>query len=129
MAEGFAAAVANSILSALFKAANYTAPTAAWMKLHTGAPGAAGTSNAAGETDRQQITVGGTPSGGAATSTTDLTWTAVSASEDYTHFTVWDASTAGVFQCSGTVTANPVVSGDTFTIAAGDFDASIPIAS
>jgi hypothetical protein len=129
MAEGFAAAVANSILSAIFKATNYTAPTAAWMKLHVGAPGSAGTSNAATETTRKQITVGGTPSGGAATSTTDLTWTAVAGSEDYTHFSVHDASTAGNFTCSGTVTANPVVAGDTFTIAAGDFDASIPIAS
>jgi hypothetical protein len=129
MAEGFAAAVANSILAALLKGTNYTAPTAAWLKLHVGAPGASAASNAAAETTRKQITSSGTPTGGTATSSADLTWTAVAGSEDYTHFSVWDASTVGNFQFSGTITANPVVSGDTFTIAAGDFDVAIPIAS
>lgn len=129
MAEGFAAASGNAILNALLRATNWTAPVACWLKLHVGAPGAAGTSNAATETTRKQVSTAGAASGGANTSNADMTWTAVAGSEDYTHFSAWDASTAGAFTFSGTVTANPVVAGDTFTIAAGDFDASVPIAS
>jgi len=53
MATGFAAAVAASILNGLCRATNWTAPTEFWVKLHTGDPGAAGTSNAAGETTRK----------------------------------------------------------------------------
>lgn len=129
MAEGFAVGVANQILNTIFRAAAWTAPAAAWLKLHVAAPGAAGTTAPATETTRKQITTGVAAAGGASTSSVDMVWTAVAGTEDYTHFTVWDASTGGVFQLSGTITANPVVIGDTFTIAAGDFDASIPVAS
>ena len=122
MAEGLSSTAANEALTTL--KANYT-----WVKLHTGAPGSAGTSNAAGETTRKQATWS-TPSGGSMTTvTTALTWTNVSTSEDYTHHTLWTASTAGTFGWSGSVTANAVVAGDTFTIAVGDLTSSFTLAS
>jgi len=122
MAEGLSVAAANAALTTL--AGTYT-----WVKLHTAAPGSAGTTAAATETTRKQADWT-TPSGGAMTTeTTALTWTSVAGSEDYTHFTVWDASTAGNFGFSGTVTANAVVAGDTFTIAIGDLDVSFSTAS
>jgi hypothetical protein len=52
----------------------------------------------------------------------DIVWTGVSGSEDYTYYSLWSASTAGTFHQSGTVTANAVTAGDTFTIPTGDLD-------
>lgn len=128
MATGLAAAVANAWLDALGNATNYTAPTAFWIKLHTGEPGSAGTSNAATETTRKQASFGAAASG-AISNDADLTWTNVAASEDYTHWSAWTASSGGSFLCSGTVTANAVTSTDTFTIPIGDLDMSLSVAS
>ena len=121
MAEGMGTAGANTALDALVAA--YT-----WVKLHVGAPGAAATSNAAVETTRKQATWRASASG-ATSQSNALTWTNVAGSEDYTHFSVWTASTAGTFGFSGTITANPVTAGDTFTIAIDDLDVSYTLAS
>lgn len=128
MATGLAAAVANGFLDAIGNAANYTAPTANWMKLHVGDPGSAGASNAAVETTRKQISFGAA-SGGAIASDAALTWTNVAGTEDFTHFSMHDAAAAGNFIGSGTVTANAVVAGDTFTVASGDVDLSLSTAA
>lgn len=124
MAEGLSTAVANGLLSGTLDVHDYT-----WFQLHTGAPGAAGTSNVATETTRKQITWG-TPSGGSmASATVDLVWTSIAGSQDATHCTVWDASTAGNFGMSGTITANAYTAGDTLTIPAGSVTASFTVAS
>lgn len=99
-----------------------------WVKLHIGSPGAAGTSNPAVETTRKQATWTAAASGAASNSNL-LQWTAVAASEDYTHFTAWTASTAGTFGFSGLVTTNAVTAGDTFQIAIGDLDVTLTLAS
>lgn len=129
MAEGLAPGVANAFLNALTRAADYTAPTAFWVKLHVGAPGSAGTANAATETTRKQGTFGSAASGGAISNTVALSWTSVAGTEDFTHFTAWDASTAGTFLFSGTVTANAVTAGDDFAVAIGDLDVGLVVAS
>ncbi len=121
MAEGFGSAGANTALDALVAA--YP-----WIKLHVGAPGAAGTSNAATETTRKQASWAAS-SGGATSNSGALTWTNVAGSEDYTHFTAWTASSAGTFGFSGTITANAVTAADTFTIAIGDLDVTLTLAS
>ncbi len=130
MAVGLAPATAASLLDALFNQTNYTAPTAIWIKLHVGDPGSAGTANAATETTRKDVTaVFAAASGGTVTSNVAVTWTAVAGTEDYTHYTIWTASTAGTFLWSGTITANSVTAGDTFTLASSDIDGSISVAS
>lgn len=121
MAEGFGSAGANTALDAVLAA--YP-----WIKLHTGAPGANGTANAATETTRKQATWT-SAAAGAASNSGALTWTNVAGSEDYTHFTAWTASTAGTFGFSGTITANAVTAADTFTIATGDLDVALTLAS
>lgn len=132
MALGLSAAVANDILDAIGNnSALTTIPiTTAYIKLHTGDPGASATSNAAGNTTRKSISFG-SPSGGAMTNDADITWSTgeVTTSEDYTHFSVWDASTAGNFIGSGTITANAVTAGDQFTIASGDLSLSLSTAA
>lgn len=130
MAVGFSSTQANAILNAYFNATNLTAPTAIWMQLHTGDPGASGTNNVAGNTTRKDVTaVFSAASGGAVTNDVAVTWTSVSTSEDYTHYGIFSASSAGTFYWSGTITANPVTAGDTFTLAIGDIDASISTAA
>lgn len=121
MATGFSAAEGNAIIDDI--AGQYP-----WMQLHTGSPGSAGTANVAGNTTRKQITFGAASAGAASNSGT-ITWTAVSTSEDYTHFTMWTASSGGSFGYSGTVTANAVTAGDDFQFAAGDIDISVTLAS
>jgi hypothetical protein len=102
--------------------------TYSWVQLHTGDPGANGTANVATETDRVQATWGSAASGTISNSA-QLQWTNVAGTEDFTHFTVWTASSAGTFGFSGTVTANAVTAGDTFTIPTGDLDVSLTPAS
>ena len=121
MAVGLSTAAANSLLDSL-------GSTYSWVKLHVGDPGAAATTNPAGNTTRIQATWG-SASAAVKSNTNALTWTGVSTSEDYTHFSVWTASTAGSFGFSGTVTANAVTSGDSFTIAVSDLDISLAVAS
>lgn len=130
MATGLASGQANAILDALCRSVAYSDPAAFWVKLHIGDPGSAGTSNAAGETTRQQATFSAAASG-AITTSADLTWTNVSTTETYSHVSFWDASTAGTFLGSDALdTSKAVTAGDTFTIAAGDLDLSLtPIAA
>lgn len=99
-----------------------------FIKMHVGAPGAAGTSNPATETTRPGITWG-SASGGTASNTAVISWTNVAATEEWTHCTLWDASTAGNVGASGTVTNGSVVAGADVDIEIGDLDATFPVAS
>ena len=130
MADGFSAATANAVLNAICRAVAFS-ESAIWVKLHTGAPGAAGTTNAAGNTTRVNATsaFGTAASGGSITNTVELDWTNVSTAETYTHVSLWDASTAGNFIASGSITANAVAVGDNFSIPVGDLTVSVPVAS
>lgn len=121
MADGFGTAGANTALDAL--AAAYP-----WVKLHIGAPGAAGTSNPATETTRKQTTWAAASSASVANSGA-LNWASVAGTEQYTHFSAWSASTNGTFGFSGSVTANAVTSGDTFNVAIGALTAVLTVAS
>ncbi len=98
---------------------SFTAPATVYTKLHTGDPGEAGTSNAAGNTTRQATTFGAS-SGGVITSNADITWTSVSTTETYSYVSLWDNSSAGNCLGSGALTTPKAVnSGDTFTISSG----------
>lgn len=130
MATGMASATANAVLNCYFNQTNITAPTAIWIQLHTADPGAAGTTAVAGNTTRKDITAAmAAAASGAVTSDTAVTWTNVSTTEDYTHFSIWTASTAGTFLWSGTITANAVTVGDSFTFAVADIDVSLGVAA
>lgn len=130
MAVGVAAATLNSWLNATFRNVAYTQPAEVWFKLHTGDPGSAGTTAAAGETTRKQGTFSAA-SGGTLTTSADLAWTNVSTAETYSHWSAWTASTGGTFICSDDLaTARTVAVGDNFTITAGDIDIAItPVAA
>ncbi len=122
--------VANALVDALCSAADYTAPVAFWVQLHTGNPGVDGTANVATETARQQATFNAASSGSADTSG-DLDWLAVAGAEVLSYVSFWDDPTAGNFIGSDSLaTARPVVAGDDFTIPASDLVLSLsPIAA
>jgi hypothetical protein len=111
---GLATAHAHGILN-LFRATNYTAVTV-FVKLHTGDPGSAGTSNAAAVTTRNQATWNA-PSAGSMTINTLASWS-MTTTETITHVSFWDASSNGNFLQSAALTASkPVTIGDTLSLA------------
>lgn len=127
MATGISAYSANALFDAMFNNTAFQVAQA-YIKLHTGDPGAAGTSNAATETTRKAVSASAA-SAGAITSDADIVWTGIAGSQDATHFSLWDHLTAGNFLGSGTITANAYTAGDTYTIPAGDLDLSLTVAS
>lgn len=128
MAEGLSSTIAQNLLDLLFNATAYAGQATVYAKLHVGAPGAAGTSNAAVETTRKAVTMGAA-SGGAISNDAAVDWTAVAGTEDYTHVSLWTAAVAGTFIMSGTITANAVTAGDNFSLPIGDIDVTMPVAS
>lgn len=104
------------ILDHLTGTASWTAPSSVYIKLHTGDPGEAGTSNAATEATRKVVTFSAASSG-AITSSATVEWTNVSTTETYSHWSLWDASTAGNCLWTGALSSSAAVTaGDTFQI-------------
>jgi hypothetical protein len=122
VAEGWGSTAGNAALGV---ADDYT-----WIKLHIGAPGAAGTANAAANTTRKQVTWT-SPSSGAMSNSDAPAWSTgeVTTTENYTHWTAWSASSAGTFGFSGTMTGGNVTAGTAFSIPVGDLDVSLTLAS
>jgi hypothetical protein len=127
MATGISSYLANAWLNALGNATSFSVTTA-YVKLHVGDPGAAGTSNAATETTRKSVSFAAA-SNGALASDADVSWTNIAGSQDATHFTAWDNETAGNFLFSGTITGNAYTAGDTYTISSGGLTVSLTVAS
>jgi hypothetical protein len=96
--------------------ASWTMPSGVYVKLHTGDPGEAGTSNAATEATRKVITFSAASSGSIASAAT-IEWTNVSTTETYSHWSLWDASTSGNCLWTGALSSSAAVTaGDTFQI-------------
>lgn len=95
---------------------SWTMPSGVYIKLHTGDPGEAGTSNAATETTRKVVTFSAAASGSISSAAT-VEWTNVSTTETYSHWSLWDASTSGNCLWSGALSSSAAVTaGDTFQI-------------
>lgn len=112
-------AILNSILDAY--ARNVVFQNAAvWAKLHTADPGAAGTTGAAIEATRQQVTFASAAAAAAIASTAVTTWTNVSTTEIITWLSYWTASSAGTFTGRVQLTApKSLTAGDTLTFPIG----------
>ena len=120
----FSETVRNQFLNAVARNSPFSY-AGMWVKLHVGDPGAAGASNPATNSTRQQATFGTAPSGGALSNTATISWSSVPATETYTYASLWSASSGGTFLGSDDLSSvAPVQSGDNFQIAAGDLDLS-----
>lgn len=130
MPTGLASSLADDLLDAIGNATNVTAATAFYVKLHVGDPGAAGTSNAAGETTRKSISFGAA-SGGVMSNDASVSWTSYPNGTDViSHVSFWDHATAGVFLGSDALAATRSPdTGDTVTLATGDLDFTLTVAS
>jgi hypothetical protein len=127
MAHGLSAYLCNSWLDSVGNNTSF-AVAVAYVKLHTQDPGPLGTAFPTIETTRKSISFG-VASAGVITSDADISWTNIAGSQDATHFTVWDNLTAGNFLFSGAVVAGAYTAGDTYTITAGNLNASLTVAS
>lgn len=115
-------AFANKVLNHMLRAVASTAPAGNFAKLHTGDPGAAATANVSSVTTRPAMTFNAASGGSCALAATFPTWAswAGTSPETITHFSVWDASTAGTFLYSLVLTASKTVqTGDTLTWSSG----------
>lgn len=112
-----AAGEANKMLDAWAGRTTYTANAAFCAKLHTGDPGSAGTSNAAGETTRKAITFGSAAASGSISNTVQADWLTVSTSETLTWMSFWTATSAGTFLGRDDITSAVMVAGDDLSIA------------
>lgn len=132
MTVGLAATTfADKVLNHMLRAVASTAPAGCFTKLHTGDPGAAGTSNASSVTTRPTTTFSASSAGSCALAATFPAWAtwAGTSPETVTHFSLWDASTAGTFLTSLALTASRTVqTGDTLTWSSGSIALS-PIAA
>ena len=111
----------NTLLDLTFNGTAYAGQSTMYVKLHTADPGEDCTSNAAGNTVRQPITVGAAAVG---TVTTDLaaTWVSVSTTETYSHVSIWDTvgpAGGNPLWYGAMTTPKAVTAGDTFTFATG----------
>lgn len=89
-----------------------------WIKLYKGAAGAAGTENAATETNRKKVTWAA-PSSKVIKNEAALEWATVSTTETYKEVGFWSAESAGTFYGAFALAAERSVNaGDTFKIAA-----------
>jgi hypothetical protein len=96
----------------------YTVPTSLHVKLHIGAPGEDAATNPAVEATRQTVTFGAASAGSmSATGSPVAEWVSVSTTETYTHFSIWDAATAGNPLGYGALSSSAAVTaGDTFRL-------------
>jgi hypothetical protein len=122
----FAEGERNKMLDAWAGRTTYTANAAVYVKLHLGAPGAAGTSNPAANTTRQAVTFGSAAASGAISNTANVEWTSVSNTEVYSHVSFWTASSGGTFLGDDDLSSTAsVTAGDTFRIPTGDLDLAL----
>ena len=119
-------AVLNAWLDAFARNTWYALNTQVWVKLHTGDPGGAGTTNAAVNATRQQATFGSAAAAGAISNTALIEWTNVSTTETYSWVSLWSLSAAGAFLGNDQLSSNAAVTaGDTFRIPIGDLDLTL----
>lgn len=102
------------ILDHLTGTASWTAPSGVYLQLHTGDPGETGANNGASESTRK-VATWGSASSGSITISAEVEWTNVAATETYTHWSLWDASSGGNCLFYGALSSSSVMTaGDSF---------------
>lgn len=120
---------ANGLLNAVCNNTPFSIAQA-YVKLHVGDPGGAGTSNPATETARKAASFAG-PSGGGVANDVAISWPTIVGSQDATHFSLWDTigPAGGNFLGSGTNTSGAYVAGDTYAVDIGALTLQLAVAA
>lgn len=131
MAEGWGPDAADIALAAICLGVA-GALSEVWLQLHVGPPGAAGTSNVAVNNTRVELTgsLERLASGQIDNSLEVDQSASAPATETYTHWSLWSASSGGTFALSGLIAGDASVStGDPVKFAAHTLVVSVPLAS
>jgi hypothetical protein len=126
-------AKANAVLNAALYA-----PATPYVMLHVGDPGAAGPANEAqkpseaGDIDRKAATFGEAAAGTGeqvSTTTADIDWSGaeIATGQEITHFSIWDAETAGDCLFIAAVDTPKTTGSDGVTIATGDLEVALGV--
>jgi hypothetical protein len=124
MADGCSATNADLGLTAI------TGTNAGFVQLHTGAPGAAGTSNVSSVTTRPAVSWASASAGSQSSTGTAPAWTnwAGTSPETDTDISFWSANAAGTFGFSMQLSSSVIMhTGDSLTLTTVTL--SIPVAS
>jgi hypothetical protein len=120
---GLAPSLVSGWLNALRTTGNggaaYSAVVGTFVQLHTGDPGAAGTTSiSVGSTTRNSFVFSSSSSGSSLSlGTPPSAWTNGGTSETLTHISIWTASTSGTLLATVALTASKAwASADTFTL-------------
>jgi hypothetical protein len=106
---GIATAQANTLLDTLLGST--------FIQLHTGDPGAAGTTAVSSVTTRPAASYAAAAAGSKALSTASSWTNWAGSAETVTHISFWTAATAGTFKASMQLTAGkPMTTGDTLNL-------------
>lgn len=121
--------LANAWLNVL-GGTTFTGITSLYVQLHTGDPGAGGTSNiSVGSTTRVIMAVAAASAGSIALTGTQPSWTNGGTTETLTGITVWSAITAGTHYLTADLSSSQSwASGNTFTLSSFSVSLS-PLAS
>ena len=96
-----------------------------YVQLHDDNPGESGTANVAGTTSRQVVTFS-TAFEGAASNINAIVWSTITATENITHISLWNAASGGNPYWYGALTTPvAVTAGGTLAIAIGDLTLSL----
>lgn len=121
----FKTTTANKILDKVLRNTDFTPATTLYVSLHTADPGETGASEVTGGSYVRQAITFSAASAKATTNTADLLFASMP-SATVTHVGLWDASTVGNFWWGSALSVSKAISaGDTFKIAAGDYDVSL----
>jgi hypothetical protein len=104
----------------------------AYIQLHVADPGAAGTTSVATETTRKAVAFAAATSAAGVTtiaSNAQVQYTGIAGSQDASHYSLWDATSAGNFLGSGIINANAYTAGDTLTFASGAITIALNVAN
>lgn len=123
------ASVRNSLVDALVNQANYTAPTAIYISLHTGDPGDTGASEANYTSYARVVATTKFPAASSGSSSNDVAITfptSTGGSNTVTYCGIWDASSAGNWIGGGALTSSKTIaSGDSASFATSNLTVSI----
>lgn len=107
MTAGWNPAVVDAVLDSVFSGAAWSPPAASWIQLHTGDPGAAGTSSISSYPTRTVLAWASAASASKALSapvTITASWPGTN-NEAITHVSYWDSASGGTFIVSDQLTA------------------------
>lgn len=117
----------NKLIDHLLGSATYTKPSGLYVALYVGDPASGGTEVSTSGSAYSRQSAAFTITGGAATNTSQLQWSAATSSwGTITHVAIFDASTSGNRLVDAALsTSKTITTGDVLQIPAGDLDVTL----